>query len=251
MSLLAARHAGRTGRHAYTAASGAGSPVKSGRKVRRLLALGYQPFQVALFLSFHGDDVRDFVRRLTPIRRSVLKRPRERSQQLAIRPTLPRFIPPALEPIADDWSYRARPDELPAAAPIAAAVDDQVGDELRTIAHKCDGRPTTAQTAWVGPETPRLHDPKLAGDQIDRAREMLMAGDSYPVVAKRFDVSVNTLRKYVGDVGRRRSVPTYPTSAVTYPHGVVPLGPSACQVPSYPKSGSTAIAAAASSSRHI
>jgi hypothetical protein len=193
---------------------------QSSRKIRRLRALNYQPFQIAAFLGIHVDDVREFIRRITPIRKTALNRPRERSVQLRLRPRLPRCTPIAPQPVAEEWSYRARPvdvAELRAAAPIAAAaVDDQVANEARAATLR-----PPVPTAWVGPETPRLRDPSLAGEQVDKAREMLQAGDSYPVVAKRFGVSVNTLRKYVGDIGRRRPAPTYPTTAVAYSHGVV------------------------------
>jgi hypothetical protein len=195
----------------------------SGRKIRRLRDLGYQGFQIALFLGIHVDDVREFIRRITPIRKAALNRPRERSVQLGLRPTLPRFVPPALAKIAADWNYRDRPvdvAELPAAAPIAVAVDNQVAVDAAVGARAATQHHRNS-TAWVGPDTPLLRNPKLAGDQVDKAREMLRAGDSYPVVARRFGVSVNTLRTYVGDVGRRRSVPIYPTSAVAYLHGVV------------------------------
>ena len=92
---------------------------QTGSKIRRLCVLGYQPTVISLALAIGVDDVRDFVRRLEPIRRARLSRPRGRTEQIQIRTPPPRFVPPSLEPIAPGWQWRARPTDVdpPAAAP--------------------------------------------------------------------------------------------------------------------------------------
>jgi DNA-binding CsgD family transcriptional regulator len=174
---------------------------QSGTYIRRLSTLGYQPWQIGVFLGLRPDDVREFLRRLEPLRGRPLKRPRTRAELRQISTPPPKFVPPRVS-IPAGWSWRTRPCDEPKTtlpAPIAdPELDDQVAAEAR-------GRfvNPSSPNAWDGPESIRLRAPRLDRHQVDRAREMLRRGQTYPSVAKFFGVTVNTVRKYVGDVGPR------------------------------------------------
>ena len=84
--------AGRPGRLAVGELGRVLRSLPDGRKVRILRKLGYQPTPIAGILGLPVADVKRFLRRLEPVRKAELARPRERSEERRLRATRP--LPP-------------------------------------------------------------------------------------------------------------------------------------------------------------
>ena len=173
-----------------------GLPIlgQSGTKIKRLRALGYQPTPIAGMLGLAVDDVKDFIRRLEPIRRGRLSRPRSRVEQLAIRPTLPPAPPlRRMDPLADAWNWRARP-EPPAVPPVVAIpveADDQVVVEARA---RTPEQPSPH--AWVGRNDlyeRRGGRTKFSDAQADELRRECAAGATIYELAAKYKCERNTI----------------------------------------------------------
>lgn len=188
---------------------------QNGSHVRVLQSLGYDAPMIASVLDVELRAVRDFLCRLAPIRVPALVRARSRPEQAGIRVRRPRPDGPLTIDPADAWRFAdgAAPYDRPETTPAPAAVVevDLVGAELPPACDAWDGSPSL---------TPR-GKPKLSEEQIVEALELLLSGMSYPAVAKRFKVSVNTLRRYTRAVGTRRTAASFPTEATVYEHGTV------------------------------
>jgi hypothetical protein len=168
------------------------------RKARRLAELGYAPATIARVLAV-----------------------KKRALEALLCNGSPRH-PPPVSPwhptdYAEAWRYYGDrgPDHELIRPPEPA--------EIFTAAVEPPAAPP-APPPWINDDDPRPHargPRKLAPDQIREAGELLRSGATYHTVAKRFGVSVNTLRCHVGDVGTRRPPSNYPTQAVTYERGTV------------------------------
>jgi Mor family transcriptional regulator len=174
---------------------------QNGSKIRVLLGLGYEAMRIAAVLRLRVDDVEDFIRRNTPRRLGALKkRLRERCEQAALRPTLPRFIAPELEPIAADWNWRERPVAavaLPAAIVPAVELDQVVEADIEARKKSDDARCINATVnGWVGPSTFAERpggQPKLNEDQARDVIRARASGESMYSLAARYKVARNTI----------------------------------------------------------
>jgi hypothetical protein len=154
--------------------------AETGTRIRVLSGLGYDAVKIAAVLAIDPDDTVEFLRRLEPIRCVTLRRPRLRRRESR----------PAVHP--DDVGSSARP--LTAIVPAAVV-------EARDLVELEPPAAPPASCPWVGSSSPTGGKRKLTDIQILEAGELLKSGATFPSVAKRFGVSVNTLRKYVDDVG--------------------------------------------------
>jgi hypothetical protein len=202
-------------------------------RVRRLADLGYQPDRIAKIVAVPIAAIRSFLARTRPVRGTALVKPRtkaehtqlirrqrRRERRLARRPPRPpKPERPVVDP-AEAWRYTdngepPRSVELPTIAAAEPA-------ELAPIVAKPPAAEPLPTNTWVGPTSIQGGGhTKLGETQIQEASDLLRSGLSYPVVARQFDVSVNTLRRSVGDIGPRRKQATYPTEAQRFSHGVV------------------------------
>jgi DNA-binding CsgD family transcriptional regulator len=199
-------------------------------KARTLHDLNYDAASIAGLLSIDPRTVKSYLKRISGTSGSTLIRPRTAQEQAAVDSVRRRRKRAAR--IANDltkWGRRGvrwdntndQPPPLPPAPPPATELTtDQIGQTV-----VIESTPDTAANHWTGNERgPR----KLKAEQISEATELLAQGHSYPSVARRFGVSVNTLRRYASDRSPRRRPSAYPTEAVFLPHGAVrwdlPLG---------------------------
>ena len=155
------------------------------RHVRRLAELGYPPSAIATILDVTAAAVGDLLRRCVPIRRAVLVRPREPSQQRALRPPRPRPWR-LIDARSLDGPNRGDPP------PIAPAVE-----VLRQVEV-----PPPASNPWEGPtttdatgETHGRH--RLTWELVREIRRRHAAGESCYAMARQYNVHRGTIRAVV------------------------------------------------------
>jgi hypothetical protein len=191
--------------------------AETATKIRRLAELGYDPGRIAALLTIRRADVVDFLDRTRPVRKgkTVLSRPRDRSEQAAIEAerrrrnrerARGRHHPP------DDWGYR---DQSPRdAAP--AAVEALSGPAGPTIAPATPPelpRVEIPGDAQAGPELPPAEDwgrwgadPIPAGSRHPRSvltydlaesirAEWARGGITQRALALRWSISLATLKR--------------------------------------------------------
>jgi transposase len=186
--------------------------------IERLRSLGYAAERVAEILKLDPARVTDFLNRTAPIRGTVRSRPRSREEEVRARANQARREARKRELAA--WGDKHEP---PAVRPIVIVPEIAAAPEL--MDDQASAEPPAIEASppheWSGSASMHDRAPKLIEAQVLEAGELLRSGLSYPAVAKRFGVSVNTLRRYVTDVGPRRSAVPWPTEAVRYDHGVM------------------------------
>jgi hypothetical protein len=164
---------------------------QSTTKVRRLTELAYPPSVIARILDVPPRAVEDFLRRLVPIRRAALSRPRSRAEQKRIGPPRPRCEPPPAPPEipADEaWRYQDGPsptDPPPATIAPAAAVLELHQVEVEA--------PPPAREPWDGPTSPFGGKPKLTEEEALEVRHKRAAGWSVYELADAYEVTRNTI----------------------------------------------------------
>lgn len=185
-------------------------------KIRRLAELGYRPAAIAAALMLELAAVEDFLSRLTPIRRErvptpTLARPRSVAEDRAARQaqaaaearrlTRLELAPPP------GWTYA---DRVKAAALEAAeysrflsavrsgklpAADlvDQARAFYAPPRRRPPELPAAGPAVWTGERSFHLGAPKLTPEMIDEIRIMRAHGMSVGKIARRFDVTENTI----------------------------------------------------------
>jgi hypothetical protein len=166
----------------------------TGKRIRAMRSLGYQPETIAVVLKIQLRDVKEFMTRTEPIRVEALKRPRTRREQKALRGSLPRFIPPPVESLPPGFDRRvAQPTPPPAPATISAEPLDQV--ELEPApSPKFVG--TRSHTPWVGPTrfgAGRGGRPSVTEEQAIEIRRKRAAGSTMYALAAEYKVARNTI----------------------------------------------------------
>jgi hypothetical protein len=202
----------------------------TGRHVRTLHALAYPAARVAELLALDPERVRDFIKRITPLRAgrqdpNRLTRPRTAAEDRAAKRQRKladdRRRRRAEERAAlDAWGPRGAASDVRSTAPRTSVPMGTEAPELVA------GVPAIAVTPppnpWVGAVV--LHARgciSLSPAQIAEAWALLQSGATWVHVAGRLGCSENTLRRYVKDVAPRRAAARYPAEATRYVHGVV------------------------------
>jgi Helix-turn-helix domain of resolvase len=162
-------------------------------EILRLHALGDSPETIAGELALYRADVTSFL-----AKQAALEVAARRRRRRAAVPA-PRVAPGSWQ---STWSRRHVPDGVTAGdVPAIAAADVP---ELADVELDQVDVTLPAVNVWTGPAGfHRQGLRSLSDDNVTEARELLTAGASYPDVARRFNVSVNTVRRYVTDVGPR------------------------------------------------
>jgi ribosome-binding protein aMBF1 (putative translation factor) len=175
-------------------------------KVRRLVALGYDPGRIAAILCIRRADVVDFLRRSRPIRApkngsGALTRPRSRVEQKRLKPRRPPAGP------VDAWGYRdvdARRQDPAQASPvsaIAAELPELVRADAPVAPVPADRRPATDAADWdrhwgsVRRTGARNARAVLDDAQVAEIRELRAEGLQRDELALMFSCSVATITR--------------------------------------------------------
>jgi len=160
-------------------------------RVRAMVDQGSSDEDIAARLELDPERVRDFIRRLEPVRRERLTRPRGRTEQERLEQNqskLPRLPKPKRAP--DAWKLLEREDPRcrdpistlePPAAAIAELVDQSAAELAPSPA--ADPPPAIADT-WgsVYASGPRITTPAV----LDEAFKLRQDGWSWPAIARKF-----------------------------------------------------------------
>ena len=199
-------------------------------KIRRFAKLGYKPTAIANILILAAVVVANLLVRLTPIRLCHRQRDRAHGPASPARtwprserepaPRARRLSRLELTPAAG-WTNADRlgtaAAELAEYARFLAAVREGKLASRELLDHAglfyaVPRRPAVdAPAIWTGSDVLHVVGPlAMTVDEIHQAGELLRAGATYVEVARRFNVSVNTLRRYVDGVGPRKNFHTGP-----------------------------------------
>jgi len=164
-------------------------------KIQRLRELKYSAGKIAHILALDLVDVEDLVRRLKPIRRAALARPREHAQQAALRTRRRRRRP--RPPIVDLWRCPgdAELDREAAMMPAIVAEARELDD------HQAVAELPAAEllaTPWSGPASTQARgedhgSAKLTRPAVDKIRRLRAEGWSTGKLARQFGVARNTI----------------------------------------------------------
>jgi hypothetical protein len=182
---------------------------QAGRRIRRLAALEYTAHWIAATLALKPDVVADFLRRLEPVRKTELARPRERSEEermrasqaaAAEREARQRLLtPPA------GWTNgdRFATGEAREWAQLMTTLQQAraTGAEILGLASKVwfaparsrADAPAVEPTIWTGPENPYAGSPKLTPEMIAEIIALRLQGWSTGKLAKRYGVTRATI----------------------------------------------------------
>lgn len=236
--------------------------AQTARHVRTLTGLGYTAEQIAELLVVDASTVQDFLARLEPIRKARAlgdhrTRPREPREEHQVRLNLQqpkdRRRVPVDDQVVDERRDRHRLHRSPVDAWGPRGTAAEIADYNRFLAAVREGRlsgpellglaarvhyaeprrsgeaPEPEPAIWTGASELHLTGAvALNAQQMLEAADLLRRGTPWAHVARHFEVSENTLRRYIDDIAPRRTAAIYPTEAVRYEHGTVrwdlPLG---------------------------
>lgn len=158
-------------------------------KVRRLSELGFGAPAIAVIMVLRPRAVSSFLKRVTPVRKSGLSRPRTKREQVRVDATL-RRREERRKAAADRKSWAnngANHDDDGCEAPPPPAVELIVDQVVADVA------PPPAANVWVGPTNLRGGEDKLSPELAAEVRTRHAAGWSVHELALDYDVSRNTI----------------------------------------------------------
>jgi transposase len=181
----------------------------TGTRVRTLACLGYNVDRIAELLNFSPHAVADFLRRLEPVRKTELVRPRERADEKRLRANQAAataraerrrlMTPPAGWANGDRFATGEARDWAQFMTTLHEARAS--GAEILGLASKVWFAPTRSQTdspavdpaIWSGPENPYEGAPKLTPEMIAEIIALRLQGWSTNKLAKRYAVTRATI----------------------------------------------------------
>ena len=180
-----------------------------GRRIRRLVSLGYSAEWIAATLALKPRAVADFLRRLEPVRKAELARPREPSEErrlrahqaaAAARDERRRLLtPPAGWSNGDRFATGEARDWaqfMTALQEARASGADILGLASRVWFAPPRSRPEpppVEPAIWVGPENPHAGNPKLTPEMLAEMHVLRAQGWSTGKLAKRYGVKRATI----------------------------------------------------------